>query len=82
MTRNRGPPDLFGFDDPAAPSGPGMMDIALHFHRETGKAWLLSEDGEERSAQWLAKSLAIRGEGREAGVWTLPEWKARELGWA
>ena len=84
MTRNRGPPagDLFGFDDPREPVGKGKVAIALVLHRTSEKAWLLSETGEAADAKWLPFSLAVRGEGRDEHVWTLPSWKARELGWA
>ena len=73
--------DLFGFDDPKAPDGKGMITLALQWHRDSEKAWLLSDSGDRDDAQWLPRSLATRGEGRDAGLWTLPEWKAKELGW-
>lgn len=83
MTRNRGPPppDLFGFDDPRAPEGRGKVALALAPHRESEKAWLLSQTGDVADAKWVPKSIAVRGEGPEEHVWTLPSWKARELGW-
>lgn len=82
-SRARGPPplDLFGFDDPAAPKGRGKVALALVLHRTAEKAWLLSETGDVAKAAWVPFSLAQRGEGPEANVWTLPRWKARELKW-
>lgn len=84
MTRNRGPPppDLFGFDDPKAPEGRGKVALALVLHQTGKAAWLLSETGKLADAKWVPFSLARRGEGRDEHVWTLPSWKARELGWA
>lgn len=83
MTRNRGPPaaDLFGFDDPREPEGKGKVALALVEHRTGKQAWLLSETGQLADAKWLPFSLAVRGEGRDANVWTIAKWKARELGW-
>jgi hypothetical protein len=82
MNRARDPPDLFGFDDPARPEGRANVELALVLHRASEKAWLLSENGKAAEAVWVPKSLARRGQGPEAHVWTMPGWKARELGWA
>lgn len=83
MTRRDREQDLFGFDNPKEPDGKGMVALALVDFpvRETPKAWLLSKTDDPKDAQWVAKSLARRGEGPDANVWTMPTWKARELGW-
>ncbi|HEY3694081.1 hypothetical protein [Phenylobacterium sp.] len=75
------PPDLFGERQDDRVERVNLIDIALHLHHQTGKAWLLSDDGDVKSAKWLAFSMGQRGEGRDDGVWTMAVWKAKELGW-
>jgi hypothetical protein len=62
-------------DEPARKSD--LVDLALHQHRETPAALLLSDDGDRSRAQWAPKSL-IEASG---GVFTMPSWLAREKGW-
>jgi len=71
--------DLFGFDS-RDPPAKGEVSIALILHDQTDKAWLLSETGKAVDAQWAPKSKAKRGEGRDANVWTMPVWLARDRG--
>lgn len=80
MPRARDPPDLFGDDRPKPPAR-GQVALVLVFHRDSESAWLLSQ-GVKGEPKWVPKSLARRGVGPEAHFWTLPSWKARELGWA
>lgn len=72
--------DLFGFKarDPPAK---GEVALALIHHDDTAKAWLLSESGKAVDAQWVPKSQAKRGEGRDENVWTMPTWLAHDRGW-
>ena len=48
---------------------------------ETPLAWLVGESEARADAKWLPKSLATRGEGRDANVWTMPEWVAIDRRW-
>lgn len=72
--------DLFG-EKPkmAAPKGSVTLELVCHDDRD--KSWLLSKDGDRRKAAFVPKSLGTRGDGLEANLWTLPKWKAAELGW-
>lgn len=84
MSSRRFPaPDLFGEraprDDGARRSD--LVDLALAIHGETDKAWLLSDEDDKAKAQWLPKSQAERGEGKDAGIWTMPGWLAKDRGW-
>lgn len=72
--------DLFGFDEATGPPR-GSVSLALVLHGETSSAWLLAESDDRREAKWAPKSQAIRGEGRDANVWTMPAWLARDRGW-
>lgn len=57
------------------------VDIDVHCHAETGKAALLSTDGEEGSAMWVPKSQMTKCPGRDRnGVATMSEWIAKEKG--
>lgn len=58
-----------------------LHDLDLHFHAETDKAILISENGEERHAVWLPKSqIEYEDDGRGSCKVTLPEWLANEHG--
>ena len=72
--------DLFG-DEADGSSEAGDVSLALILHRETDKAWLLGESNDAREARWAPKSHVTRGEGRDAGVFTMPGWLAKERGW-
>ena len=61
--------DLFGFDDPRAPAGKGMVQLALHLHLTGKAAWLLSDTGDKADAHWLPFSLGERGEGKRASYY-------------
>ncbi|WP_457798125.1 hypothetical protein [Methylocystis sp. S23] len=58
-----------------------IIDLDLHFHHETEKAILVSENGIRDAGQWLPKSR-IEFERRADGsvVVSLPEWLAEEKG--
>jgi hypothetical protein len=48
----------------------------------TGKAWLLRPSGVKgAAAKWAPRSEVMRGEGAEAGLFTMPRWVAVERGW-
>lgn len=72
--------DLFGFEA-RAPSAKGEVSIALILHDDGAKAWLVSETGKAVDAEWLPKSQAKRGEGRDENIWTMPVWLARDRGY-
>ena len=72
--------DLFGFDPVEEPAD-GEIAVALVLHDQTDRAWLLADDEDRRKARWAPKSQAKRGEGRDANVWTMPVWLARDRGW-
>lgn len=55
-----------------------LVDVALIVHRETKKAWLVSDTGREAEAHWLAKSQGERGLGV---TFTVPRWIARQNRW-
>lgn len=59
-----------------------LIDLTLQVHHETEKAFLVSDDGDRKRAQWLAKSQCERGEPKGSGVFefSMPEWLATEKG--
>ena len=62
-----------------------MIELDLYLHAETGRAWLVSEDGDRDSGVWLPKSQCIelrrvlgpRNEPDEIVI-DVPEWLCRE----
>jgi hypothetical protein len=54
-----------------------LVDLALHCHRETDAAFLLSDDGDERRAKWAPRSQVEPS----GGTYTMPEWLAKDRGW-
>jgi hypothetical protein len=61
-----------------------LIDVMLHLHHETPKAYLLSDDGEEKNAKWLAKSQCEATKlpnSKDTYEVTLPEWIAKQNGW-
>lgn len=58
------------------------VTLRMRCHAETGKAMLLSEDGEEGNAVWIPKSQIVRAEaGRdEDGEFEIKEWMAKKNG--
>ena len=58
----------------------GEIALALVFHGEKGRAWLLGQTDQQSDAQYVPKSQVQRGEGRDENVWTLPVWLARDRG--
>ena len=72
--------DLFG-EMPRPEPKAGDVALAMVLFDQTDKAWLLGQTQDRREAQWAPKSQAIRGEGRDEMIWTMPAWLARERGW-
>lgn len=72
--------DLFGEVTPPRAQG-GTVSLPLVLHLETAKGLLLGPDIDRRKAQWVPRAHAVRGEGPERDVWTLPRWIAAERGW-
>lgn len=57
------------------------VDVFVHGH--SGKAYLLSVDGERKNAEWVPASLCTFDKPPKIGSTTLvsiPQWKAEELG--
>lgn len=72
--------DLFGLvPDPPPASGPVTVRMVLHDRSD--RAWLLAPDLDRRKAKWVPMSQAVRGEGPDENMWTMPAWMARERGW-
>lgn len=59
-----------------------LIDVACQLHHETGKAYLVSDDGSREKAVWLPKSQVERGAAKKGGVFifTMPEWLATDKG--
>lgn len=62
-----------------------LVDLELCLHAETGKALLVSDDGDKKYAKWLPKSQVEfehreRGNGMALVFVTLPEWLAIDKG--
>ena len=62
------------------------IDLTVHVHRKTQKAYLVSDDGKEASAVWIPISQIIEADtegdavvGAEITI-TIPEWLAYEKG--
>lgn len=58
-------------------------ELTMHLHHETAKAYLLSEDGVEKSAQWLPKSqieILDKNDRNNIVQIKLPEWLAEKSG--
>lgn len=60
-----------------------IVEIELHMHTQTDKAWKLSDDGEPKNAKWAPKAEVQRGDKVSTGAYkfTLPEWLAIDRGW-
>lgn len=60
-----------------------VVEIELKIHWETEKAYLLSDDGDKDTAEWVPKSKIEKVEEGEKGyaLVTLPAWLASEKGW-
>lgn len=56
-----------------------LVDLAMHLHAETAKAYKLSENGNEAFAQWVPKSLVEHDE--DDDIFTMPQWMAEQRGW-
>ena len=57
-----------------------LVDLAVIKHRETEKAWLVSDTGESKDGVWIPKSQAELYEGQSGSTLTCPEWLATEKG--
>lgn len=72
--------DLFGAP-PAKARDTTPLTLPMRLIDQTEKAWFLSIDGRSGSAKWAPKSEVTRGEGAEAGQFTMPRWVAADRGW-
>lgn len=61
-----------------------LVDLTLHLHHETEKAWLVSNDGERDTAIWIPKSQVELGDRvnlrSQVFEFTMPEFLAYEKG--
>lgn len=57
-----------------------LIDLAVQLHHETGKAWLISDDGDREKAVWIPKSQAELETDGKAHTLTCPEWLAQDKG--
>lgn len=55
------------------------VDLAMHLHGETEKAFKLSDTGNEGHAQWVPKSQVEHDE--DSDIFTMPQWMAKQRGW-
>ena len=65
-----------GFLDDDKVQKSDLIDVAVQVHRETAKAWLVSDTGDKKDAKWIPKSQAELAD----GVLTCPEWLAKDKG--
>jgi len=58
------------------------VELSLQCHAETGKAMLLSDDGDEKNAIWIPKSqiVALPTETSGIGTYEIKEWIAKKNG--
>jgi hypothetical protein len=63
-------------------SDKGLIDLALHLHHETEKAYLVSDTGDNDDTVWVPKSQCELNERKGGGVceFTLPAWLAHGKG--
>ncbi len=61
-----------------------LVDIDVHLHHKTEKAFLISDDGDRKNAVWVPKEHCElepkRGAGPNIHVATMPTWQALEKG--
>jgi len=60
-----------------------LTDVTLQLVHETQKAYLFTDDGEEKSAKWVPKSQVEIELKRGSNIYevTLPVWLAQKNGW-
>lgn len=80
--RQSSTPDLFGPPPPVDRRRDGEpVTLPLRFLTETEDAFFLAANRSSATAKWVPKKLARRGDGPEAGLFTMPRGIARERGW-
>jgi len=58
------------------------VELELHIHHETEKAYLLSDDEVKKNAKWAPKSnLDIQEQDGLNMVVSMPAWLAKKNGW-
>ena len=58
-----------------------LVDVEVHLHFATGKAFKVSLSGDEDDAVWVPKSQSLLdAQIDEVGTLSLPEWLAQERG--
>ncbi len=72
--------DLFGAPV-APPRDETPVRLPMVVLSASDDAWLLAPDRKGGRSAWAPKRLAQRGEGLEAGIFTMPRWAARDRGW-
>ncbi len=85
MTRRRPDPQRTLPGMAAAPRPRDATPVTLPMEavgEGTPLAWLLKPAGSKAAPKWAPRSEVTRGEGPEAGLFTMPKWVAVERGWA
>lgn len=58
-----------------------LVDVEVHVHHETPKAWRVSDTGDDEDGVWVPKSQCeLKMKDAIKGTITLPEWLAKEKG--
>lgn len=57
------------------------MQLRMTKLDETELGVFLALDGQKGTARWAPKSEVTAGEGRDANLYTMARWVARERGW-
>lgn len=70
--------DLFGFEAPPEDRS-ATVQLRLIVLDDRRLSWLVTADPMKRG-EFLPKSACSRGEGRDAEIFTVPRWMAREKG--
>lgn len=80
MTRSPRQTDLFGAA-PKADRDSTPVAIRMVVVDQTDVGIFLAIEGRKASARWAPKSKIRAGEGRDANLFTMARWVARERGW-
>lgn len=59
-----------------------LVDLEVHLHHQTDKAWKVSLDGDDKNAKWVPKSQCQMEDSDDGGSkkLSLPEWLAQDKG--
>lgn len=57
-----------------------IIDLTVHLHHETDRAYLVSDTADPKDAVWVPKSQAEIAPDGDTQCLTIPEWLALEKG--